>query len=221
MKNLPGLKRAYPALLLPLLTLCLWCGGSGGGTSTATSSGGTSGPPLTNSGPSAEGGVYDDDSGPGQEDLDASHPDTGEFGDAGPCDDTQGDLGACSAPDGSSPCLTPSRCQALTQLLSARSAAAAMSCLGSLGEDCSPALLGDCFLGGAAIACNPAAAGSPPCDAVATLCASGDPSGLLGECLILAGALSPAAKTALSACLGDGGACDPESLSACAAALIP
>jgi hypothetical protein len=56
---------------------------------------------------------------------------------------------------------------------------------------------------------------------VATICQSGDPSGLVDECLGLASALEPTAVTGLDACLVDAGTCDPDLLTSCAANLFP
>ncbi|MEP7119933.1 MAG: hypothetical protein ABJE95_03440 [Byssovorax sp.] len=221
MKTSLRLKHAYPALLVPLLSLCIWCGGGGETSGDSTVSASAAGPSIPSTGPAADGGVVDDDSGPGQENLDAAPPDAGEPGDAAPCDDSKGDLEACAAPGPGAACLTASRCQALAQLLSPRSAGAAMSCIADLGDACAPELLGACFLGAAALACAPAAPGSSPCDAVASTCAAGDPSGLVSGCLDFANALSPTARTGLAACFGDAGACDATALTACAATLIP
>jgi hypothetical protein len=144
------------------------------------------------------------------------------------CDDSTGDLSACTTLGDSgadATCLTPALCSLLTEYLSARTAGFAMSCVSSFASDCTNEDIAACFFTSARQSCAPAEAGTPPCSALAAICSSGDassdPFGAMGACLSMATALQPAAVGTIQACLRDSGVCDPDSLASCSTGLFP
>jgi len=175
-------------------------------------SGGSGG--FTPSGPNGPGQLVPADSGPNPfgsaaVDLGTAPP---------PCDEKAGDFGSCKAP-GPTSCLTSALCTALPKYLSPRTAGRAMDCIAALAY-CAQDLIGDCFAAAGELACKPAAAGTQPCDALATPCAAGDPLGAVSQCLAMASVLTPAAATSIRSCLLARGECDPGALGECAASLL-
>jgi hypothetical protein len=208
------------------LVLAVWSCSKKEGAATSSS------PPSSLGGPEGGGSLPTDDAAPGDNPFgdggdfdDAGDLDAGALPDAQACDDQQGDLTPCDAitdtDAGAATCLTAARCQEISQYLLPRSAGYAMSCVDGIDPGCPQGAVGDCFVSAAELACSPAAPGTPPCDTVATLCSSGDPWGLVDQCLSLAPALTASATSALATCLTQDGACDPDALSACAASLLP
>ncbi len=142
------------------------------------------------------------------------------------CDNDAGDVSACASggggTDGGSTCLTAATCGRLTQFLSPRSAAAAMTCVNSLPAACTPKDVADCAFESALRSCSPVAAGTSPCDVVASACASNDPWGTVDLCLSMTASFTAPALDGMRTCLlSDAGACDPHWLTTCVSTLFP
>lgn len=209
------------ALLRPLIASLLLPFSLSGLTGCDAGSGDASSGPgggFTPGGPNEPGETIDAPRGPDPFE-DAGAADSGAPPDAG-CDDAKGNFAPCDDPGGAGPtCLTPTLCQKLVQSLLPRSASYAMACIDSL-DDCSAGVLGDCFVGAAQLACSAPAEAAPPCDAVAALCAGGDPFGAVSQCQSAAPGLVASAANALADCLTAGEVCSPDALGACAATLL-